>query len=139
MYQKDVLSQAEVQKALEAIMKEAAKSYPQGAISVAVVDDRGDLLAFSRMDGVGLLTVGIATRKAYTSAVMGLESGAVGEMMKSFGIDATNIDPQFVTFQGGVPIKHPKTGAVLGGIGVSGLQAHEDEALAKVGLAAMGL
>lgn len=138
MYQKDVLSQAEVQKAMDAVLKEAGKS-PDHPISVAIVDERGTLLAFSRMDGVGLLTVGIATRKAYTSAIMGMDSGALGEMMKSSGIDATKIDSQFVTFQGGVPIKHSKTGAVLGGIGVSGLQAHEDEALAKIGLASIGL
>ena len=41
--------------------------------------------------------------------------------------------------QGGVVVLHPETGAIMGGIGVSGLSAQEDEDLAKLGLKALGL
>jgi uncharacterized protein GlcG (DUF336 family) len=36
-------------------------------------------------------------------------------------------------------VLHPSTSAILGGIGVSGLSAEDDEALAQVGLEALGL
>jgi uncharacterized protein GlcG (DUF336 family) len=38
-----------------------------------------------------------------------------------------------------VVVLHPQTKAVLGGIGVSGLLAQEDEDLARLGLQALGL
>ncbi len=41
--------------------------------------------------------------------------------------------------QGGVVVLHPGTGAIMGRIGVSGLAAHEDEDIARMGLQALGL
>jgi uncharacterized protein GlcG (DUF336 family) len=48
-------------------------------------------------------------------------------------------DPQLAAVQGGVVVLHRSTGTILGGIGVSGLSAAEDEALARAGLEALGL
>ncbi|MFH1559838.1 MAG: heme-binding protein [Chloroflexota bacterium] len=41
--------------------------------------------------------------------------------------------------QGGVVIQRPSDEAFLGAIGVSGLRAEEDEAIARIGVQAMGL
>jgi uncharacterized protein GlcG (DUF336 family) len=38
-----------------------------------------------------------------------------------------------------VVVLHPGTGSILGGIGVSGLSAQEDEDLARLGLQTLGL
>ena len=46
-------------------------------------------------------------------------------------------DPSLIALQGGVVIINPADQSVLGGIGVSGLAAEEDEALAKMGLKAV--
>jgi uncharacterized protein GlcG (DUF336 family) len=46
-------------------------------------------------------------------------------------------DPNLIALQGGVVIINPADQSVLGGIGVSGLAAEEDEALAKMGLKAI--
>ena len=43
-------------------------------VSVAVVDDRGDLVAFSRMDGARHTTVAISQGKALVSALFGQPS-----------------------------------------------------------------
>ena len=48
-------------------------------------------------------------------------------------------DPMLAAVQGGVVILHPGSGSIMGGIGVSGLSAQEDEDLAKIGLKALGL
>ena len=48
-------------------------------------------------------------------------------------------DPMLAAVQGGVVILHPGSGSIMGGIGVSGLAAQEDEDLAKIGLKALGL
>jgi len=46
-------------------------------------------------------------------------------------------DPNLIALQGGVAITNPADQSVLGGIGVSGLTAEEDEAIAKIGLKAI--
>jgi len=48
-------------------------------------------------------------------------------------------DPNLAAVQGGLVILHPETGAIMGGIGVSGLTAQEDEDIARLGLRALGL
>ncbi len=48
-------------------------------------------------------------------------------------------DTNLLGAQGGVTVVRPGDGMVLGGIGVSGLSAEEDEELARLGVAAMGL
>ena len=45
--------------------------------------------------------------------------------------------PRMVCFGGGLPIRHE--GRVIGGIGVSGGSAEQDEACARAGLKALGL
>jgi glc operon protein GlcG len=45
--------------------------------------------------------------------------------------------PDAFPIQGGVPILH--TGEVIGAVGVSGVQSHEDEQVAMAGIAALGL
>jgi uncharacterized protein GlcG (DUF336 family) len=48
-------------------------------------------------------------------------------------------NPNLVAAHGAAVVLHPRTKAVLGAIGVSGLSAQEDEDLAKLGVQALGL
>jgi uncharacterized protein GlcG (DUF336 family) len=48
-------------------------------------------------------------------------------------------DPNLVAVQGGVAVLRPSDGAILGGIGVSGLSAQEDEDIARIGVNALNL
>jgi uncharacterized protein GlcG (DUF336 family) len=67
MYTRTTLGLEEATKATEAIIKyvQANKERP---VSIAVVDDRGELVLFTRMDGAPLNTVNMSIIKAYTSA-----------------------------------------------------------------------
>ena len=65
---------------------------------------------------------------------------AVAERFKNMGRSISEMgDHNLVGVQGGIAIQRPSDGAFLGAIGVSGLAAEEDEALASLGLQAMQL
>ena len=137
MPDKPQLGLAQVQAAMTAMIKEASKE-PDRPLAFAIVDDHGSLLSYAHMDGCPLIPKQIAPKKAYTSAGMGVDSGAFGEMLKSGGMSATDLaDPNVVGMQGGLAIVH--NGAILGGIGVSGRLSQEDEDVARAGLKALNL
>ena len=65
---------ATAERAIEAA---TAKARAMGLnMSIAVVDEAGDLCAFRRMEGAPRLTIDIAINKAYTSASFGLPTHA---------------------------------------------------------------
>lgn len=117
----------------------AAKAREIGiVISVAVVDEAGDLCAFRRMDGAPRLTIEIATNKAYTSASFGLPTHAWWDFIKDdppllHGITHT---PRLVIFGGGFPIM--QEGHKIGAIGISGGHYTQDMACALAALDAIG-
>ena len=96
------------------------------ALSMAVCDDHGELIAYAKMDGVGLQTGPLARAKAYTAARMRKSTQLLGDWAKENGKDISHwVDPQITGLGGGMPIL--KNGAVIGGMGVSGLSPQEDE------------
>lgn len=104
---------------------------------IAIVCPAGNLVHFQRMDGAALLSVDIAINKAYTAVGFGMPSHAWHEFIKNdppllHGIVHT---PRLVTFGGGFPIKD--SGAIIGGIGISGGHYHQDMDVAKKALAAL--
>ncbi len=52
------------------------------AVSVAVVDESGTLLHFSRMNGARAYTVELASRKARTAASVGVPTGVIEAMSR---------------------------------------------------------
>ena len=116
-----------------------AQSISDTPVCLAIVDAAGNLEAFAKMDNARLFTRRHAVRKAYTAAVLGINSLAWEERMSSIDRSVSeNGDPMITYEQGGVVII--KDGAILGGIGVGGLRGHNaDEDLGKIGLAAMNL
>jgi uncharacterized protein GlcG (DUF336 family) len=105
---------------------------------ISICDAAGELLAFRRMDGAPLLSVGIAQDKAYTAVAFGIPSDQWHEFIKddpplSLGIVHT---PRLVTFGGGYPVK--VDGQVVAGIGLSGGHYSEDMAIAEKALAELG-
>lgn len=106
-------------------------------VCIAVVDDGGNLVEFRRMTGAPILSIGIAQNKAYTAVAFGLPTGKWYELIKDeppllHGIVHT---PKLVIFAGGVPIK--VNGQVIGGVGVSGATAQQDEEIAMAGISAI--
>lgn len=108
-------------------------------INVAVTDASGTLAAFLRMPNAFLHSIDIAIDKAYTAASFGFPTSQWPEILA--GDEALRIGivhrPRLVVFGGGLPVKD--NGVPIGGIGVSGGSAEQDEACARAGLDALGL
>jgi len=108
-------------------------------INVAVTDGSGTLMAFLRMPGAFLHSVEIAMDKAYTAASFGFPTVQWPNILKDDEALRIGIGqrPRMVIFGGGLPIN--ENGELIGGIGVSGGSAEQDEECARAGLAALGL
>ncbi len=108
-------------------------------VNAAVTDSSGVLAAFLRMPGAFLHSVEIAIDKAYTAASFGFATSrwvdvlAGDETLRS----GLPLRPRLVIIGGGLPIR--EGGELIGGIGVSGGSAEQDEECARAGLAALGL
>ena len=133
MRQKPALTSTDCHKMMAACIAEAQKN--KWAVTIAIVDDSGAALLLERLDSAGAISATVAMGKAQTSALTKRPS--------KFFEDRIKERPGFVTFptpgvmfQGGVPIVHQ--GECVGAIGVSGVQSHEDEQVAQVGVNALG-
>jgi glc operon protein GlcG len=139
MYEKPVLSLDQVQKAMTAMLDKATQE-PDRPVAIAIVDDLGNLINYARMDRCRVIPQRLAIRKAYTAALSGQDTLAYADRLKSQGRSVAEMgDPNLAAVQGGVVILQPGGGFILGGIGVSGLSAQEDEDLARLGIQALGL
>lgn len=97
------------------------------AVSVAVVDSAGTLVAFERMDGALRFSASLASEKARTSAAFGRPTAAMEELMTDRpGFAASFVhEGGWYLGRGGHPLL--RDGRPVGGIGVSGDSAeHED-------------
>ena len=105
---------------------------------IAVCDEGGTLVAFSRMDGAALLSVKIAQDKAYTAVGFGLASHQWYDFIKDDPPLLHGIPQQdrLVVFGGGYPLRID--GQLIGGLGVSGGHYHQDMQVAEAALDALG-
>jgi glc operon protein GlcG len=133
MRSKTVLTLADAQKMLAAAKLEAQKQ--KWNVTVAVVDDSGRLLLLERMDGARPQTAEVAMLKARSAAITH-RPGKVWEDTVKQRPGMLNF-PDAFPVQGGVPIM--QAGDIIGAVGVSGVQSHEDEQVAVAGIAALGL
>lgn len=135
MKTKPVLELIDVKTILNAAEAEAAKN--NWIVSVAVVDDGGNLLGMIRRDGAAPVSAQICISKARTAALGRRESKGYEDMInggRTAFLSAPGIDAML---EGGVPVM--KDGECLGAVGVSGVKANEDAQIAKAGIAGIGL
>ena len=102
-------------------------------ISVAVVDEHGNLAAFRRMEGSILASVRFSQGKALTSATIPMSTGDIAAMNASTPGSPFGSIPGFVLLKGGVPI-FSESGQAIGAIGVAGGSGEQDELCAKAAL-----
>ncbi len=109
------------------------------AINVAITDSAGVLAGFLRMPGAFLHSIDIAIDKAYTSASFGFPTAMWKQILANDEMLRIGLAerPRLVIFGGGLPIV--ADGVRIGGIGVSGGSAEQDEECAQAGLKAIGL
>ena len=120
-------------------MMDQSPAATETQVCMAIVDAAGNMEAFAKMNSARVFTRRHAVRKAYTAAILGINSGDWGQNMSNIGQSVSeNGDPMVTYEQGGVTII--KDGSILDGIGVGGLRRHNaDDDLAKPGLAATRL
>jgi glc operon protein GlcG len=109
-------------------------------MNIAIVDDGGHLLAFSRMDGAKLSSVTIAITKAHSAAIRRNPSGRAmaknGEpdMPLSILVALASAGEQ-TPLRGGLPLI--VDGQIVGAIGVSNGSEDEDVDVARAGAATL--
>jgi uncharacterized protein GlcG (DUF336 family) len=103
-------------------------------VCVAILDDGGHLLHLIRMDGATPANARIALEKGRTAAETRRSTAMWEERVKA-GRTVMLKMPGVTPVQGGLPIV--VDGACVGGVGVSGVQSHEDEQIAKAAIDAL--
>ena len=138
MYNKRCLGLEEARSIAEAIIKEASKGGPP--VVAAVVGNAGDLIYLVRMDGTRTQAVHMAINKAYTVAITTRNTtSALAKDLKEKGWPINWFcDPRLTGIAGGACVR-ASDGSVVGGIGVRGRTAEEDEDLALAGVRALNL
>lgn len=134
MKKKSVLELADIQK----IMASATATAVQNgwAVSIAVVDDGGHLLALQRLDGAAPISAYISTEKARTAALGRRESGTYEKMINEGRVSFLSVPQLHGLLEGGAPIM--VDGQVIGAVGVSGVKSTEDLQVAKAGIDSLG-
>jgi uncharacterized protein GlcG (DUF336 family) len=120
-------------RAMAAAEAEALKN--NWGVAIAIVDSGANLVMLHRLDNAQLSSVRIAEQKAKTAAEFrrptkvfedAVAGGGIGLRVLTFGASVA---------EGGVPII--SGGKVIGAIGVSGVQSHQDAQVAQAGADAL--
>ena len=127
------LELADVKTILAAAEAEALAN--QWAVTIAIVDEGGHLLALQRLDGAPPISAHIAPAKAHTAALGRRESKVYEDVINGGRMSFLSAPAVQGMLEGGVPIL--KDGFCLGAVGVSGVKSSEDAQIAKVGIAAL--
>jgi glc operon protein GlcG len=134
MQKKGMLTIEDTARVMEGAIAAAKKN--NWAVAIAIVDDGGHLLQFTRLNGAPPVSAHIAPEKA-RAAALGRRETKIYEDMINQGRNAFLSAPLQGMLEGGVPII--AEGQVVGAVGVSGVKSSEDAQVAKAGIAALGL
>lgn len=103
-------------------------------VAIAILDDGGHLLHFHRMDGATPANAEIAVEKGRTASCTRRSTKMWEDRVA--GGRLSMLKMPVLPVQGGLPIM--SGGDCVGGIGVSGVQSHEDEQVCQAGIDALG-
>lgn len=103
------------------------------SVCIAIVDPTGHLTAFAKMDDACLIGIGTAQGKAYTAARSGLSTREFLNYLNENQVPLSSLqEEKLVLIAGGFPIYDEET--LIGGIGVGGGTAKQDEECAQAAL-----
>ena len=109
------------------------------AMSVAIVDSGGQLVAFERMDAADLVTITLARDKAWTALANGMSTGDLAPLVQPgaefYGYDSID-GGRMIVFAGGLPLRDGNV--LVGAVGVSGGSSAEDQRAVEAAVAAFG-
>ena len=102
---------------------------------IAVYDPHGNPVAVHVMEDAFLASYAVATQKAYTSVALKMSTKELGGLVQPggqfYGLESLK-GGNLVAFGGGVPLK--RGDRIVGGLGISGGTADEDQDVAEYGL-----
>ena len=103
----------------------------KGPIAIAVCDEAMNLVFLSTMDGLHCRTAFLASVKASTAAKMEKTTKALRDSCKANGFNLSDYAcaDKMTLMPGGAPI-FDENGQTIGGVGISGWLADEDQELA---------
>ena len=111
-------------------------------LAVAVIDSGGNLVAFKREDGCGVLRYDIALGKAWAALGMGMPTRLIRDRLHGrpafLGALAAASDGRFIPAPGGVLVLDA-AGSAIGAVGISGDASDKDEYCAIQAIKAAGL
>jgi len=105
-------------------------------VTIAITDATGCLKAFERSDDAPFLTVDVAIDKAWTAASFGLPTHMWNSILVDGKVAQLAHRPRFVAVGGGCPII--EGAKVVGGLGISGGSALQDQQAAEIALKSLG-
>ena len=120
---------------LMAAAAEATAAKNGWKVVIAVVDDGGHALLVHRLDGTQSSSVPTAMGKARSAVAYKRPTRILEEMINQGRYSFLSAGGDPVALQGGLPIE--VEGQLVGGIGVSGVKASDDEIVARAGLDAL--
>lgn len=129
---KKSLNLAVIKEMVAAADAEAAKLGVQ--VSLAIVDEAGNLLYFQKQDKPGPHTVNFAQRKARAAAIFKRPSKAQNEALTKGNLATLNM-PDAFPIQGGVPVMMGDQ--CLGAVGASGATGEQDEQISQAAINAI--
>lgn len=101
-------------------------------VTIAVVDDAGNPILVSRLDGTTPASIDTAIHKARAAALTGIPTSTLESMVRD---RPALVTLSRVAVEGGLPILHQNQR--VGGIGVSGVRSEQDAMVAQAGLDAL--
>ncbi len=130
MYIKPALSLADA-KAIAAAARAKAEENNWNVV-IAIVDEGGHLMLLERMDYTQLGSIEVAQAKARTAFLFRRPTRKLEDSILGGRTVILNL-PEATPIEGGVPLMNK--GEMIGAIGVSGVQSHQDGLIADAGAA----
>ena len=138
-----VLVQSDMSLALAQQLLRGVRDAASGggtSVAAAVVERSGRVVAAARMNGTPVCGVPLAIDKAFSAAAMAAPTDAWAQSTAPGGPDwgmSTALAGRMVVYPGGLPVFY--NGELLGALGVSGAEGHQDKSYAAAALRAAGL
>jgi glc operon protein GlcG len=129
MYIKSALNLADAKEIAAAAEAEALKN--KWSVTIAVLDDGGNLLFLQRMDEAPLGSIVVAQEKARTALRFKRPTKTFEEIIASGRTSMLTL-PGATPIEGGLPLLNK--GQIIGAIGVSGVLSPQDAQIAQAGV-----
>jgi uncharacterized protein GlcG (DUF336 family) len=112
---------------------EAEATRTKTPLAVCVMDIHGNLVLHHRMNGAPAFSMGLAERKAYTSALVGQRTADIVQLTQpGQALYPLISQERFCAMGGGAPLT--RDGQLIAGVGVSGGSVEQDVAILEAGL-----